>query len=241
VTTWEEPHHLPSRRPSRRHLPRQRRGTTPQMVGRYPDFDVLAPEVVAHWDEPTKAAVLKRLEPPRQFRFFRTEELAGLRAFCDVVTDQHSEPRVPVAEMLDVKYAEGKLDGFRYAGMPDDREAWHLSLQGLDFTARSRYGRPFAAIELEAQRAIVRDLQEGTLQGGPWDRLDMARTFSVLMRGVLSELYSHPWAWNEIGFGGPAYPRGFMRFGDLSTEEPFESNDHIGIDPVRDTEARDLP
>ena len=69
----------------------------------------------------------------------------------------------------------------------------------------------------------------------------MARTFSVLMRGVLSELYSHPWAWNEIGFGGPAYPRGFMRFGDLSTEEPFESSDRVGIDPVRDTEARDLP
>ena len=25
--------------------------------------------------------------------------------------------------------------------------------------------------------------------------------------------YSHPWAWNEIGFGGPAYPRGYARFG----------------------------
>ena len=38
------PHHLPKAggepRPDR--LPRQRRGTTPQMHGRYPDFDVLA-------------------------------------------------------------------------------------------------------------------------------------------------------------------------------------------------------
>ncbi len=33
------------------------------------------------------------------------------------------------------------------------------------------------------------------------------------MRAVLSEFYSHPWAWNEIGYGGPAYPRGYMRLG----------------------------
>jgi Gluconate 2-dehydrogenase subunit 3 len=241
VKTWEEPHHLPNRRPRRRDLPRQRRGVSPQMVGRYPDFDVLAPDVVAHWDEPTREVVLRRVDPAPRFRFFTVEQVPALRAFCDVVTDQHEEPRVPVPEMLDAKYAEGKLDGFRYAGMPDDRDTWRLALEGLDFTARARYGRPFAEVELEARRAIVEDLQQGVLQGGTWDRLDMARTFSVLMRGVVSELYSHPWAWNEIGFGGPAYPRGFMRFGGLSTEEPFETSDRIGIDPVRDTEARDLP
>ena len=33
------------------------------------------------------------------------------------------------------------------------------------------------------------------------------------MRGVLGAFYSHPWAWNEIGFGGPAYPRGYARLG----------------------------
>ena len=33
------------------------------------------------------------------------------------------------------------------------------------------------------------------------------------MRAVLSAFYSHPWAWNEIGFGGPAYPRGYARLG----------------------------
>ena len=27
--------------------------------------------------------------------------------------------------------------------------------------------------------------------------------------------YSHPWAWNEIGFGGPAYPQGYMRLGPI--------------------------
>ncbi|MFP5387892.1 MAG: gluconate 2-dehydrogenase subunit 3 family protein, partial [Thermoleophilia bacterium] len=39
-------------------LPRQRRGTTPQMLGRYPDYDVL--EEVSHWDEATRRVVLDR-------------------------------------------------------------------------------------------------------------------------------------------------------------------------------------
>ena len=33
------------------------------------------------------------------------------------------------------------------------------------------------------------------------------------MRSILGAFYSHPWAWNEIGFGGPAYPRGYSRLG----------------------------
>ena len=33
------------------------------------------------------------------------------------------------------------------------------------------------------------------------------------MRAVVQGFYSHPWAWNEMGFGGPAYPRGYAALG----------------------------
>ncbi len=42
------------------------------------------------------------------------------------------------------------------------------------------------------------------------------------MRVILEAFYSHPWAWNEIGFGGPAYPQGYMRLGPLGVREPRE-------------------
>ena len=230
------PHHLPNLRPGKEPpdkswLPRQRKGTTPQMIGRYPDFDVL--DSAGTWDEATSQVVMARLHLAGQFAFFAADEQATLRAFCDVTMAQDGEPRVPVAEMIDAKLAAGKMDGYQYADMPDDRDTWHLVLAGLDEVAESRYGGPtFAACGAAAREAIVAGLAEAQLAGGSWERLSVKRAWSVCMRMVLAAFYAHPWAWNEIGFGGPAYPRGYMRLGPLSTLEPFESAGATSEDPA---------
>ena len=57
-------------------LPRQRKGVTPQMRGRYPDFNVL--DEVGHWDEATRKVVLDRIEHVPTIRFFTTDEVATL-------------------------------------------------------------------------------------------------------------------------------------------------------------------
>ncbi|MGH3274562.1 MAG: gluconate 2-dehydrogenase subunit 3 family protein [Streptosporangiaceae bacterium] len=231
------PHHLPNLRPGRKPpdnswLPRQRRGTTPQMIGRYPDFDVF--DAQGTWDEATTAVVLARLRLGGSFQFFTPPEISALRVFCDITMAQNAEPRVPVAEMVDAKLAAGRLDGYQYAGMPDDRDTWRLVLAGLDEAAQSRYTQPaIAACDSRGQEAIVADLAAARLAGGSWDRLSVKLAWSVCMRMVLSAFYAHPWAWNEIGFGGPAYPRGYMRLGPLSTLEPFESAGATAEDPVR--------
>lgn len=227
--------HLPNLRPGRQPphpswLPRQRRGTTPQMIGRYPDYDVM--DSIATWDAATRAVVLARLAAPGPLRFFTDDEEPTLRAFCDTCMAQDTEPRIPVAESVDAKLADGHLDGFQYANMPDDRVTWRTVLAGLDHTASRRHGTAFAACTPDRQEAIVGDLADGALSGGPWDDLDVTRAWSVCMRAILSGFYAHPWAWNEIGFGGPAYPRGFMRMGPTSVREPFETPGATDEDPV---------
>jgi hypothetical protein len=229
--------HLPKRRPDGQPphptwLPRQRRGITPQMIGRYPDYDVFDAEPT--WDEVTRKVVLERLHVTGPLRFFSADEEPALRAFCDTATAQDAEPRVPVAEMVDRKFDQGQLDGYRYDDMPEDPETWHLVLRGLDHTAQERFGRRFSELEVTAREAIVGDFADGKLSGGPWDPLNVSRAWSVVMRAVLSAFYSHPWAWNEIGFGGPAYPRGFMRLGQgVEVLEPFEKPGATDEDPVR--------
>jgi len=207
------------------------------MIGRYPDYDVLAN--AEHWDDATRSVVQARLEPPGPLRFFTVEEEPTLRAFCDVVCAQDAAPRVPVAEMVDDKFASGRLDGYRYANMPRDPETWRHVLRGLDETAAQYHGvESFAACDAQAQESIVTALSNGELRGGAWDELDVSRAWSVCMRAVLAAFYSHPWAWNEIGYGGPAYPQGYMRLGPLSTLEPHERSGATAEDPVRVEQER---
>jgi hypothetical protein len=205
------------------------------MHGRYPDYDVL--EQAGHWDAVTREMVLGRVHNVPAIRFFTESEAATLGALCDVLTAQDSEPRIPVVNYIDEKYEKGELDGFQFEDMPDDRDAWRLVARGLDELAAERAGAAsFAVADTEVQLAIVTDFADGNLEGGTWEQLNVPRAFSLVMRGVLSSFYSHPWAWNEIGFGGPAYPRGYSRFGDPDLQraerEPWEGAEHFDRDPV---------
>jgi hypothetical protein len=232
--------HLPNLRPDRQpgspdELPRQRNGITPQMHGRYPDYNVL--DEAGHWDELTRQVVLDRIEKVPQIRFFTREEAATLGAFCDVVLAQDREPRIPVLNFVDAKLWEGKLDGFRYAGFPDDRETWRRAATGLDAAARQHGAGDFGGASEEVKHRVVDAFHRGELRGEVWDELVPGRVFSVLMRAVLSAFYSHPWAWDEIGFGGPAYPRGYSRLAAGQREE-WEGAPAFERDPVKDTHER---
>jgi Gluconate 2-dehydrogenase subunit 3 len=231
-----DPSHLPNRRPDKQPrdpswLPRQRRGITPQMIGRYPDYDVL--ENAEHWDTATRAVVMARLDVARQLSCFSAQQAPTLRAFCDVLLAQDSEPRVPVVELVDEKLAAGRLDGYEYEDMPDDRQTWCLVLQGLDATAQEWHAKSsFAVCAVEDQEGIVKAFASGSLAGEAWEELNVSHDWEVCTRMALEAFYCHPWAWNEIGFGGPAYPQGYMRLGPLSTLEPHERPGATDEDPV---------
>ena len=221
-------------------LPRQRRGTTPQMIGRYPEYDVLSQ--TRHWDDETRAVVVDRVENVPPIRFFTNEETSTLKAFCDVVTAQDEEPRIPVLSYIDEKLHEGKRDGWQYFDLPDDDEVWRRVARGLDDEARRQSFASYGAAPLEVQVGIVSRFAEAKLHGGVWDTLNVAQAFKVVMRYVAQAFYAHPWAWNEIGFGGPAYPRGYGAFGSphLGERESWEGHESVHYDPVADARKRDL-
>ncbi|MBW3630260.1 MAG: gluconate 2-dehydrogenase subunit 3 family protein [Gemmatimonadetes bacterium] len=218
-------------------LPRQRRGVVPQMRGRYPDWDVLTQ--VDHWDEVTRRVVLARVDDVPPIRFFDESEVRSLGTFCDAVMAQTEEPRIPVLSFIDDKLFCGRSEGFQYASMPDDQETWRLLARGLDERARSLEATSFAEAGVDVCIRIIGELQRGELSGGVWERLDPQLTWKVVMSSVLDAFYSHPWAWNEIGFGGPAYPRGYARLG-VGLKEAWEGEEAFELDPVRDVDERGL-
>jgi len=218
-------------------LPRQRRGQTPQMHGRYPDYDVL--DEIADWDDLTRGVVLKRLNDVPSRHFFTEAEWDALTAFCDVVLAQDSDPRIPVVAYIDEKLHAGRLDGYQYADMPDDRDTWRLVARGLDQVAEAKGAASYALASAEVRQEIAGEFSEAKVTGGAWDEVNVARAFAVVMRSALAAFYSHPWAWNEIGFGGPAYPRGYARLG-IGVSESWEGAEAFDVDPVSDVKQRGL-
>ncbi|HZD88840.1 MAG TPA: gluconate 2-dehydrogenase subunit 3 family protein, partial [Pseudolabrys sp.] len=47
----------------------------------------------------------------------------------------------------------------------------------------------------------------------------------VLLREIVGIYYAHPDAWSEIGFGGPASPRGYVRLAE-NRRDPWEAVEH---------------
>jgi hypothetical protein len=236
---FTQAHHLPKVRGERGpadpyELPRQRHGTTPQMHGRYPDYDVL--EQAGAWDEHTRAVVLARIDAVPERRFFTDAEAATLGRLCDDVLAQDSDPRIAVLAFVDAKHHAGKTEGYRYAGMPADGETWRIVARGLDEVAGGRPGA-YASADAERREQILDAFSGAELGGGAWDEVDVSRAWSVVMRDALGAFYAHPWAWNEIGFGGPAYPRGYARMG-VGLSEAWEGVEAIDPDPVPDVKRK---
>ena len=212
-------------------------GTTPQHRGRYLDFDVMAHR--EHWDPVTRELLEQRVEEVPPFRFFDPDERRTLGAFLDVTLAQVGEPRIPVLNMVDAKLFEGRFDGFVHDDMPRDDETWRRVAEGLDATAVQHGFERFHLAPAETQKRIVEAFHAGELHGRVWDELPCSKAWSVVMRGALSEFYSHPWTWNEIGFGGPAYPRGYAAMG-AGAKEWWEKDAELDADPVVDTKERGL-
>ncbi|MGN6799014.1 MAG: gluconate 2-dehydrogenase subunit 3 family protein [Gaiellaceae bacterium] len=212
------------------HRLKQVEGTTPQMVGRYPHYDVLTQ--TDHWDELTRRVVLDRVENVPPIRFFTDAEARTLKAFCDIATAQDEEPRIPVLSYIDEKLESGVGDGWQHDDLPGDGEVWRIVARGLDEEA----GGSFADASEETCVQIVHRFSRSDLRDGAWSELNVERAWGVVMRYVVQAFYSHPWAWNEIGFGGPAYPRGYSAFGSphLGEREPWEGVESVHYDPVRD-------
>ncbi len=205
--------------------PRRARAVTPGGKGRFPGFDVL--DEVERWDDVTAGVVLARLDPQPELCFFTVGEQATADALFDQLLGQWDEPKVPVLLLVDRRLALGETDGWRYEDMPEDGDAWRRTLAALDDDARSRHDRPFHLLSCDQQGALVQAVYDSK----DWHGLPGPRVWSLWTRYTSTAFYSHPWAWNEIGFGGPAYPRGYKALG-VDKREGWEVADHHRVDPV---------
>ena len=203
----------------------------PSPRGRFPGFGVMGQE--RHWDDVTAHTVRARVAGQPAPRFFTSAEQSAARALVGQLLDQpHDDLGVPVMQMIDARLADGQTDGWRYEDLPEDGQAWRDTLAYLDRDAKERFGAEFASCQPDEQACVIQAVQD--LGSSPWHGLPAARVWSLWTRYACTALYAHPAAWDEIGFSGPAYPRGYKNLG-VDAREPFEVKDaRPADDPVRE-------
>jgi hypothetical protein len=196
----------------------------PGQPGYYPGFSTLSQQ--AFWDEATRKVVLDRVQNVPPIRFFTPDESALMQAVCDRVMpqdDRDEAHKIPVLNYIDDRLYRNVEDGYRFEDMPPDREAHKLGLQAIEACANATYGRSFLDLNGKEQDSVLKSIHDGQPRGAEdiWQRMSVQRFWMLLVQDVVSAYYAHPYAWDEVGFGGPAYPRGYMRL-ENGKPEPWE-------------------
>ena len=194
------------------------------MSPRYTGYDVEAKRDTPSWNRATQEAIDRRLAGPRAPRYFTADEWTTLEAICVRIMPQPSDrPRSPLPAYVDQKMAENIQDGYRYAVLPPQGDAWRRGLKALDEAAQSAFGGAFHTLLPERQDEVLRRAQVGALTGKAWGGMPCKAFFEHrLLPDITHAYYATPAAWSEIGFGGPASPRGYVRMA-LNRRDPWEA------------------
>ena len=198
----------------------------PQQVqpGYYPGWDVMSQS--AYWDVATRKLMQERLAPPKPLRFFNDAEAVTMTAVLDRVLPQDDRvpaTRIPLLPPLDTRLFENRIEGYRFEDMPSDQQAYRWAVESMNVMALEVFNASFAELTPHSQEVLLKSLHDGEPMGAKalWQRMNVERFWTLLLNDACAAYYAHPWAWNEIGFGGPSYPRGYMRL-EEGEAEPWE-------------------
>jgi hypothetical protein len=127
--------------------------------------------------------------------------------------------------------ADDKGDGWRFASLPKDADAWKMGLFSLDAAARREFGVPFVALDAARQDELLRRAGSGKLGEGLLGALHVGASAGAFtaaqmrdwfeeVRGTLAKLYvADPRTMERIGFTGFADEGGFTQIRLGQTEE----------------------
>ena len=190
----------------------------------YPNYNVLDKWHSPSWDTITRQVIARRLRQIPERRFLDPDRYAVLVAVCNRLLPQPERRQpVPIAPWIDDKLVRNQGSGYRYADLPPLREAWQQGLTAIDAESRQRFEVGFTELNDSDQDRILAAIQHGDTVADDWQTLPAQRFFNaLLLNDVVAMYYAHPAAWSEIGFGGPASPRGYLRLG-IDRRDPWEA------------------
>lgn len=111
----------------------------------------------------------------------------------------------------------------RKCGTPPQKDLVRLGLKALKESCKKAYGKDFIGLENSEQQKILSAIQNNNAPNVPqWAQVSQKDFFLKVTEIIISAYYSHPSVWSQIGYAGPAYPRGYIRV-ELGITDPWEA------------------
>lgn len=187
----------------------------------YTDYDVMKEK--PNWDPHTQTIVESRLTGSTDYKYLTLEEAELLRSICALlVDDSRGEIIRFVIGHIDETLSRAVGEGQRKAGVPEERTLVRNGLKSIEAFTLGKHTRSFYDLEESVQLQFVRDWSEGTLDIGEHWIVKPKDLFHKLLSLTVEAYFSHPQVWSEMGYGGPAYPRGYVRTA-IGQTDPWEA------------------
>lgn len=189
---------------------------------RYPSFNVLDEKDA--WDDYTQQIVTSRNHSIVKYQFLNEREVEILRCVCSLLVDDSSPHAIEfVISHIDQTLYSSPGEGQRKFGVPAAPELIRQGLKAMEQSSQHMYSISFTELETGKQKNMIKDISEDKAESSSiWNGVPQKALFEKLMRLTVESFCSHPQVWSDIGYAGPAYPRGYVRT-QLGQLDPWEA------------------
>ncbi|MFC0523372.1 gluconate 2-dehydrogenase subunit 3 family protein [Pontibacillus salicampi] len=192
----------------------------------YPTYDVLSNK--QSWDQVTRNIIEQRMHGA-EGTFFTPDQKRTLVAIAKALFPSHvGEQSVSVSIVLDRRMLEGKLSIYPKQSSISKEVIIDQGLILADKDCLYRYHQPFFMLEEQSKHELLEEWRQNDGNPEVWMPVKSDLFFSTLASELVKIVYSDPGVWSTIGFGGPAYPRGYYAYGpkqfDSWEAKPHDEN-----------------
>ncbi|WP_438445717.1 gluconate 2-dehydrogenase subunit 3 family protein [Gorillibacterium sp. sgz5001074] len=194
-----------------------------EIKSHYPSYDVMKEK--KEWDGHTRAIVTGRLQLRGELRFLTAVEAELIREIASLLVDD-TDPEILeyVIRHVDQSLNQSPGEGQRQAGVPEAPVLVRMGLKAIEQESELTEGVSFMKLERKKQERMLKALSENRAGSAKlWREVPQSAFFQKLLSWTVEAYCSHPLVWSGIGYGGPAYPRGYIRT-QLGQLEPWEAH-----------------
>lgn len=176
------------------------------------------------WDDHTQTIVTSRTKKNDGYQFLTSAEAEIIRRISSLlVNDESPEVLHFVVSHIDQSLHQSPGESQRKAGVPEAPALVRAGLKAMEEGARAQYGSSYVNLDLTEQKHYLQDVSKSKAEPQRlWAAIPQKELFNKLQNLTVEAYCSHPKVWSEIGYAGPAYPRGYVRT-QLGQLDPWEA------------------